>query len=141
MKVEKIDRVVIAVKDLDKAMEFFSSLLGTRFGEVREGDELKVRLAYCDLGLELMESTAEGSMVDKFIRKRGEGILMLVFKVADIEEAKRFFQEKGLQPVGGVNPGGLKEVAFHPKDAHGIQIVLCEYEVPHPAECAALHIA
>ena len=34
MKIEGIDRIVIAVKDLDKAAEFLSKLLGVEFEEV-----------------------------------------------------------------------------------------------------------
>ena len=35
MRIEKIDHVAINVKDLDKAAEFFSNLLGTTFTGVK----------------------------------------------------------------------------------------------------------
>lgn len=139
MRVEKIDRVAIAVRDLGKAMEFFSDVSGVKFDEIRVNERLKYRATYNGIGLELIEPTDESSPVSKFICRRGEGVYLFVFKVSDIEEAKRFMEQKGVRLVGEIRRGELKEAIFHPKDAYGVQIVLCEYNAPHPATCAALH--
>ena len=141
MKIERIDRVSIAVKDLEKAMQFFSDLLGTKFDEVRENDHLKIRATYGDDGIELVQPTDESSSVDKFIQSRGEGVLTVALKVPDLEEAQKSLQEKGLRLIGEIRRGGLKEAVFHRRDSYGVQITLCEYEVPHPATCAALHVS
>jgi len=99
---------------------------------------MKIRAVYSYLGLELVESTGPGSMIDKFIQQRGEGVFCIVIKVSDLEEAIRRFEAKGLRRTGELKIGGMREVAFHPKDAHGLQIILVEYQAKHPATVAAL---
>ncbi len=48
------------------------------------------------------------------------------------------FEEKGLKVAGDVTVGAMREVAFHPKGSHGVQIVLAEYPDRHPATIAAM---
>ena len=140
MKVEKVDRVVIGVKDLDEAMVFFNQTLGIKFDEVRENEQANLRATFSSVGFEMVQPTAEDTPLARFISKRGEGVYAVVFKVPDIEEAKRVLQGKGARLIAELHRGGLKEAFFHPKDFHGMEVVLCEYEAPHPATCAALHV-
>jgi len=135
---EKIERVAIGVRDLEKARDFFSDLLGITFDEPLVGEEVKMRAAYSYFGLELVESTAPGSIIDKFVKTRGEGVFCVVIKVSDMEEAVRKLEEKGVKRAGELKFGGVREIAFHPKDAHGLQIVLVEYQAKHPATVAGL---
>ena len=79
------------------------------------------------------------SLVDiVFEKKGGEGVFRVVLKVTDMDKAVKKFEEKGVRLVGELTIGGVREIAFHPKDAHGIQIVLAEYKAKHPATVAAL---
>jgi methylmalonyl-CoA/ethylmalonyl-CoA epimerase len=134
---EKIDRVAIAVKDLEKAKDFFSDLLDIDFDIVGQNDALGMRGAYSASGLELIESSRPDSMIAKFIEQRGEGLWALVLKVRDMDEAIKKFKEKGLKIAGDVKAGTMREVAFHPKGSHGVEIVLAEYPEKHPATVAA----
>ncbi len=134
---EKIDRIAIAVKDLDKAKDFFSDLLDIDFDIVAENEGLGMRGAYSALGLELIEPSGPDSMIEKFIRKRGEGLWALVIKVRDMDAAVKRFKEKGLRVAGEIRMGTMREVAFHPKDSYGVEIVLAEYPERHPATTAA----
>jgi len=138
-KTERIDRVAVAVRNLEEAMAFFHEMLGIKFDDVRENEANKWRACYSDIGLELVQPTSSDSPVSRFIEKKGEGILAIALKVSNIDAAKRFCQEKGLRAVNTVRRGRLKEVVFHPKDFHGVQVTLCEYQALHPATCAALH--
>lgn len=135
---EKIDRVVIAVKDLEKAKDFFSDLLDIDFDIVGQSDELGMRGAYSASGLELLESTRPDSMIAKFLEQRGEGLWALVLKVRNMDEAVKRFKEKGLKVAGDVKAGAMREVAFHPKGSYGVEIVLAEYPEKHPATVAAM---
>lgn len=137
MVFEKIERVAIAVRDFDKAEKFFSELLGIHFDEPGMNDEAGLRAAYSAFGLELIEATEPDTLIDQFIRKRGEGVFCVVIKVKNLSEAVKSFEEKGLRRVGEINKGGLKEILFHPKDSYGVQLVLAEYEAKHPASVAA----
>jgi methylmalonyl-CoA/ethylmalonyl-CoA epimerase len=135
---EKIDRIAIAVKDLEKAKEFFSDLLGIDFDIVGQHRELGMRGAYSACGLELLESTRPDSIIGRFLEQRGEGLWALVLKVRNMDETVKQFKAKGLQVAGDVKAGAMREVAFHPKGSYGVEIVLAEYPEKHPATVAAM---
>lgn len=134
---EKIDRIAIAVKDLRKSAAFFSDLLGVDFEDVGENADLGMHAAYSPSGLELIESTKPGSMIERFIQTRGEGLWGVVIKVKDIEAAVEHFKSRGMRVAGDFEFGEMREVAFHPKDAHGVEIILCAYPDRHPATVAS----
>ncbi|MFQ5904511.1 MAG: VOC family protein [Candidatus Binatia bacterium] len=139
MRVEKIDHIHIYVKELDKAITFFSDILGTKFSDIIVDDNVfHIRSALDRLGLELVESLTPDGAVARTIQKRGEGLAAISLKVPDLEEAVKELQAKGLNPVSRIALGKIKEVQFHPKDAHGVMIELCEYEEESGAARAAL---
>jgi methylmalonyl-CoA/ethylmalonyl-CoA epimerase len=138
MVFEKIERIAIGVKSLEKAKIFFSDLLGITFDETLSDEHLNIRAAYSAFGIELVESMATDSVIDKFVKTRGEGVFCVVIKVTDMKAAVEKMEKSGMRRVGDLNFGGLKEVAFHPKESYGIQIVLAEYSARHPATIAAL---
>jgi methylmalonyl-CoA/ethylmalonyl-CoA epimerase len=138
MVFDKIDRVAIAVRDLDEAVRFYSGLLGMEFDEPLVSDDVKVRAAFSFFGLELVEGTESNSFIDNIIRKKGEGVFAIIIKVTDMEKALQIFAEKGIRRTGTIEVGGLREVLFNPKDSYGIQLILAEYSSQHPATVAAL---
>ena len=135
---EGIDRIAIAVKDLDKAVGFFSDLLDIDFFifPIKEG--MGMRGAYSASGLELIAPTGPDTMLGKFIENRGEGFWSLILKVKNMDEAIKKFEEKGLKKAGDVTFGTMREVGFHPKGSFGVEIILAEYPAEHPATWAAL---
>jgi methylmalonyl-CoA/ethylmalonyl-CoA epimerase len=138
LKVERIDHIHVAVKDLDKAISFFSQILGTNFSNTINVEKYTLKSVISPLGLELIESTSPEGVIAKFIERKGEGVSAISFKVPNLEEAIAELQSKGLRLVGRVEQGRLKEAQFHPKDAFGVMIELCEYEDVHGAAQAAL---
>lgn len=138
MVFEKIERVVIGVRDLDESMAFFSDILGIEFDKPYIVEGQNVRAVYSSFGLELVESTTPDSIIDKFLKKRGEGLFGIVIKVTDMDKAVKILEQKGLQSTGEIQIGGLKEVIFHPKDSYGCPIGLAAYKAKHPATVAAL---
>jgi hypothetical protein len=137
MLFEKIERISIAVRDLDKAIAFFTDL-GIPFDDPFVVKESGAREAISPLGLELVEANKPGTMVDRFIKKRGEGVFSVMIKVSDMKKARKVFEEKGIRYTGEITMGGLKEVSYHPKDTYGCQFFLTEYTETHPATVAAL---
>lgn len=135
---EKIDRIAIAVKDLEKAAAFFSDLLDIEFDIVGSSPELGMRGGYSACGLELIEPTHPQSIIGRFLEQRGEGLWAVVLKVKNMDEMIKRFEEKGLKVAGDVTAGAMREVAFHPKGSYGVEIVLAEYPEKHPATVAAL---
>jgi catechol 2,3-dioxygenase-like lactoylglutathione lyase family enzyme len=142
MKVEGMDRVSFAVKDYDKAAEFFSGLLGVKFdGHTSKERSFKVGYAKCGAtgGIELLQPTNADSMVGRFIAKRGEGVYNMVFRVTDIDAWDKHFKSKGMHLRGEIVRNGLREVIYNPQQSYNIPIVLAEYPDMHPATCAAWH--
>ena len=138
MKIEKIDRFVIAVRDVNKAAEFLGDLLGAEFDEPIEAKDMNTRVRYSALGLQLNEGMTADSDVSKIIERRGEGFYCLVLKVDDLDEATKEMKAKGIRQVGSVAVGNLRESVFHPKDTFGVMMVLCSYPTKHQATVAAL---
>ncbi|MGY6535517.1 MAG: VOC family protein [Pararhodobacter sp.] len=137
MRIERLDRVVLGVRELDSATAFFEALLGLRFDPQISDASLGMEARYSREGLELV-SGHKGTAVDRFTQSRGEGVFCVVFKVADMDEALAHMRQHGLDPVNDVTFGAMREVAFHPSGAHGMQIVLAAYPEQHPATVAVM---
>lgn len=101
--IEKIDHICVAVRDLEKAKGVWGALLGksTPDREYRHAPEAidVARYWVGEVGYELMASTREGSDVDRFIRKRGEGVMLVSFKVPDTVEAMRRLRAAGFEVI------------------------------------------
>jgi len=129
---EKIDHLGVAVKSIEKALEFYQKTLGIEPTGVEEVPSQKVKVAFLPVGesnIELLEPTSEDSAIARHIEKRGEGIAHLAFKVDDIQEALRTLKEKGVRLINETpQPGahGAKIAFIHPKSTNGILIELCE---------------
>ncbi len=130
MKVNKMDHICIAVKNLDEAREVWEPLLGKAKPDDAYVDEReKIRVARYwvgEIGFELMESTTPAGDVAKFIEKRGEGIMLISFKVDNTREAVKDLQGKGYPFIPASNgeiarPFRDSEFAFvHPKKLNGV---------------------
>ncbi len=112
--IEKIDRIVVAVNNLDESLKFFAELLGIEIDVVGTNEEVGIRGAYSPCGLELIEPISPETIPGKFLQKFGEGIWGIVFKVKDMDVAKKHFEEKGLRTIKDIMAGKMREVSFHP---------------------------
>ena len=139
MKIEQVDHIHIAVKDMDKAVKVFENLLGIKFSKeyIEEEIKIKSRLATIGpVGIELIQPISPDSVVAKFLEHRGEGVHAISLKVPDIDEALAEAEAKGIRCIARVELPMLREAELHPKDTHGVQIELCEYEMEHPCAFA-----
>jgi len=95
-----INRVTIAVRDLERGKEVFSRLLGATFHPAGEEDAARfgVRVAISwDAGIELVSPLpGRESPVARFLEERGEGLMGVVFAVDDLGEARRRAEEMGV---------------------------------------------
>jgi len=138
MKIEKLDRVCINVKNLSEAERFFADLFGVTFEEVSgKGEFIKtitdyancafeqtpIKVAMSPIGLELIETTPPTEK---------EGVRSFHLKVSNLEQAKAEMREKGIRLLAEVKHGGLSEAIFNPDDLHGIRLVLVEYGESNP---------
>lgn len=132
MKVNKIDHVCIAVKDLEAAKKIWEPVLGKTKPDDSYVDELeKIKVARYwlgETGFELMESTTPDGDVAKFVEKRGEGVMVISFNVDNTRKAMEELKGKGYPFIGGTRPFRDCEFAFiHPKKVNGVLLELIDY--------------
>lgn len=92
--------MVMAVRDLDAGRAFYERLLGCTFhpGNDEEAAAFGVRMLFSwDAGIELI-APIEGrdSYIEKVIDERGEGLIGVVWAVADADAAKAAGDELGV---------------------------------------------
>ncbi|RLA88213.1 MAG: methylmalonyl-CoA epimerase, partial [Deltaproteobacteria bacterium] len=76
MKIEKIDHICFAVKDLEETKKRYKDALGLvpDVEYIADSEKIKVARYYIgDVAIEFMESTSPDGEVAKFIKRKGEG--------------------------------------------------------------------
>ena len=102
MKAKAIDHICIAVKDREAAARVYEETLGLEpaYGYVAESEKIRVvRYFLGEVALELMEDTDGSGDVANFIRKRGEGVFLLSYKVDDVEAGLKELRDKGHETI------------------------------------------
>ena len=131
-KMNKIEHIGIAVKNLEKSNQLFASLFGEPHYKVEEVASENVKTSFFKSGpnkIELLQATSSESAIAKFIDKKGEGIHHIAFAVNDINAEIKRLQKEGFivlneEPKKGADN---KLVAFlHPKSTNGVLIELCQ---------------
>jgi len=138
MKVNKLDHICIAVRNLDEARKIWEPILGKSAPDdpyVDEPEKIRVaRYWVGEVGFELMESTTPDGDVAKFIEKNGEGVMLISFNVDNTREAVDELKEKGYPFIpdkrGEVaRPFRDCEFAFvHPKKVNSVLLELIDYK-------------
>jgi methylmalonyl-CoA/ethylmalonyl-CoA epimerase len=128
----KVEHIGIAVKSLSSSVPLFEKLLNTDCYKTENVASENVNTAFFRQGetkIELLESTTEDGVIQKFIDKKGEGIHHIAFEVADILSEMERLKAEGFvllneQPKNGADN---KLVCFlHPKNTNGVLVELCQ---------------
>jgi len=102
VKAEKIDHICIVVRDLAKARRVYEDRLGfdLAYEYIAESESIKVARYYVgEVALELMEPTRPDSEVGRFLERRGEGLFLISYRVADVEAALAEYRAKGEKTI------------------------------------------
>jgi len=131
LKVNKIDHICIAVKNIDDAQKVWEPVLGKKGPDATytdENEKIKVaRYWVGEVGFELMESTSPDGDVAKFIQKRGEGIMLISLNVDNTREAMAELKKKEYPFIGGARSFRDCEFAFvHPNKMNGVLLELID---------------
>ncbi len=132
--ISRIDHVSIAVKDYEKALDFFQNILGAVPGTGMKDDEQKYFWQLFSLGdlsrIELMTPTGNGSFLDNFLaKKKTGGVHHITMQTPDIQAAMKRLDERNIPYFGFSDLGETwKEVFIHPKDAFGILIQIAQFD-------------
>jgi methylmalonyl-CoA/ethylmalonyl-CoA epimerase len=131
MKVNGIDHICIAVRDLEAARAVWEPVLGKSgpddaYVDARE----KIRVARYwlgEVGFELMESTSSDGDVARFIEKRGEGVMIVSLNVDNTRSAMAELAAQDYPFIGGARPFRDCEFAFiHPRKLNGVLLELID---------------
>ena len=102
-----INRVTMAVWDLEKGKAFYEKLLGATFHPVNEKDAEQFGIVCAiawDAGIELVAPIPERpSHVRAHLEERGEGLMGVVFAVEDVDASKAAAEELGVRIVGALD--------------------------------------
>ena len=133
MKINKIDHLCIAVKDLTKARRQWEPLLGKEGPDdeyVDLPEKIHVARYWLDgVGFELMESTSPDGDVAKFIERNGEGFMLIGFNVDSTTKSIVELEDKGYPIIGGLRPFRDCLFAFvHPKALNGVLTEIIDYK-------------
>jgi methylmalonyl-CoA/ethylmalonyl-CoA epimerase len=103
--IKRISEISIAVENTEQALADIGSILGLTHDEVSVEGQPPVQSRFSGFhvpgssGLGVMASTAEGSPIDRFVKKRGEGIFSISLEVDSVEATMRDWQAKGIEFV------------------------------------------
>jgi methylmalonyl-CoA/ethylmalonyl-CoA epimerase len=128
----KIEHLVIAVRNLSKAQELFDLIKGKESYKVESVEREKVNTLFYALGeskIELLESTDPDGTIAKFIDKRGEGFHHVAIAVDDIRKEMARLKAAGFELLNEEPKEGAdnKIICFlHPKSTGGLLVELCQ---------------
>lgn len=128
----KVEHIGIAVKDLANAVPLFEKLLNSHCYKTEAVDSENVNTAFFRHGetkIELLESSAPGGVISKYIEKKGEGMHHIAFEVQDILSEMERLRGEGFMLLNEHPKQGAdnKLVCFlHPKSTNGVLIELCQ---------------
>ena len=150
MKIEGLDHVAIGVRDMDKAVEWFTRVLGTEFYDIvgasdLSAEELGARyMLSLDHGVELIspvlpikETTAPHiKRLAKLLEGRDSVIMRIAFKAEGLSEDA--FKEKGVgiewkietDEVKPLPLSNIKEYLAKEEDTLGIQMMFVDFDQP-----------
>jgi methylmalonyl-CoA/ethylmalonyl-CoA epimerase len=129
----RIDHVALAVRDYEKAFDFFTTLFNAVPGANADDPSMRYLWQTLSLGdlsrFELVTPTGPGSFLDGFLKDREGGVHHITMQTPDIHQAKKTLEEKGIPYFGFKDYGPLwRELFIHPRDAFGVLIQIAQFE-------------
>jgi catechol 2,3-dioxygenase-like lactoylglutathione lyase family enzyme len=114
-----LKRYSVAVSDLESATEFFESFLGAKviYRQARPAVAAQaVGFTLDDTVAELISPIGPGP-IERYLARYGDGIRSTVFGVRDLDQASRYFSDRGITLHAGDAPETL---AIAPEDNLGL---------------------
>ena len=121
--IKRFHHVGIAVRDLDKAIQFFEETYGAKLQFRRILKDQKIETAFVAMGdarFELSSSLDPQSVIGRFIETKGEGIHHVSLEVDDFNKEMETIKSKGLRVISEADLGDFKAAFVHPKGNLGV---------------------
>jgi methylmalonyl-CoA epimerase len=124
----RLDHIAVAVRDTDKALDYFTGTLGLEVAYVDELEAPPVRLTYVDAGnvyVQLVSPRAPCAIAT-WLDEHGEGLHHICFAVDDVVETVRMLAGSDREPELGSGRGRV--AAFVPNgNPFGVAIECTEF--------------
>lgn len=126
MELLEIDHICIAVRNLSETRHKYEEDLGLKPFIVYEASEEKIKVVRYYVGkvaIELIEPLTEDSEVAKFLQKKGEGVYLISYRVADVERALEELRQRGIKTIDQKPRflmGNRYAFIHHPKELGGV---------------------
>lgn len=132
--IQDIDHIAIVVKNIDESLPRYTKVLGFKLLNIEDVPHMHVRVAMLESSqgtthFELVEPTTEGTGVQRYLQKKGEGFHHLCFVVNDLQEALRTLKSQGIRLIDEsprIGEGGSRVAFLHPESFHGLLVELKE---------------
>ena len=141
----KLDHLAVVVKDMDKALAFYSKAFGIKFEEVQQHDlppdviykgkpsPYTMKVTFGKMGpvrLEMVQVVKGQCIYTDFIKKHGEGIHHLGFEVEDLDKEVANAKSQGLKLICYLKMMGIMAFAhFDAAKTDGVRIELVQKNV------------
>jgi len=126
---ERVDHIGMAVKDVEKSISFFEEVFGAellRKNVVEEQNLISGVISLGNINVELMQSTEGNSVIDKFIKKKGEGVHHISIQVRDLDRFLGELDSKNIRILNKLENNDYKIAFIHPESAFGVLVEVIE---------------
>ncbi len=129
---QRVDHVSMAVRDLDRQVEWQQRVFGMEPGETWRDEELGydgcvLTIPNSLLQFEVIAATRPDSFVAKFLETRRPGMHHICCQVVSVDRAAEALRREGIEPFGGVIESDWRKHTFiHPRDSGGVLFQLFE---------------
>lgn len=126
-----VDHVVIAVKDLDAAVQRYETIYDTTVSDRSEAPAAGMAMAFFRFGdsyIELVSATGDQGPIAKRLAEMGEGVHLVAMKVDNIDTTLARLRDAGIRLVGDPGPGNpvKGQVFIHPSVTGGVLTQIIE---------------
>jgi methylmalonyl-CoA/ethylmalonyl-CoA epimerase len=141
----KLDHLAVVVKDMDKALAFYSKAFGIKFEEVQQHDlppdviykgkpsPYTMKVTFGQMGpvrLEMVQVVKGQCIYTDFIKKYGEGLHHLGFEVEDLDKEVANAKSQGLKMICYLKMMDIMAFAhFDAVKTSGVRIELVQKDV------------
>jgi len=124
-----VDHIGMAVKDIEKSILFFQEVFGAKLLRKNVVEEQKLISGVISLGsinVELMQSTENNSIIEKFIKKNGEGVHHISIQVENLNQFLGELNSKNIKVLSNIANNDYKIAFIHPESAFGVLVEVIE---------------
>jgi methylmalonyl-CoA epimerase len=127
----RIHHVALLVKDVEAGLRFYRDTLGLPVADLQVMPDDGVTIAFLPVGesrVELVQPTAPGTGVARYLESHGEGFHHVCFEVGNLSETLMRLAIEGVELLDSAPRRGAEgPVAFlHPRSCRGVLVELIE---------------